>query len=58
MINPLKFVSKIFKSSNQRELDRLNKIAENINSLENEVKKLKDEIAELEAIKQSLQEVQ
>ncbi len=42
MINPLKFVSKIFKSSNQRELDRLNKIAENINSLENEVKKLKD----------------
>ena len=42
MINPLKFVYKIFKSSNERELDRLKKITENINSLENEVKKLKD----------------
>ncbi len=42
MINPLKFVSKIFKSTNQRELDRLRKIAENINSLETEVKKLQD----------------
>ena len=40
MINPLKFVSKIFKSSNEKELDRLKKIAEIINSLENEVKKL------------------
>ena len=28
MINPLKFVSKIFKSTNQRELDRLKKITE------------------------------
>tara|TARA_B100001093_G_scaffold513942_1_gene586906 strand:- start:6066 stop:8612 length:2547 start_codon:yes stop_codon:yes gene_type:complete len=42
MINPLKFVSKIFKSTNQRELDRLKKITENINSLENEVNKLED----------------
>ena len=42
MINPLKFVYKIFKSSNERELDRLKKITENINSLENEVEKLKD----------------
>tara|TARA_B100000963_G_scaffold111207_1_gene96819 strand:- start:6112 stop:8658 length:2547 start_codon:yes stop_codon:yes gene_type:complete len=42
MINPLKFISKIFKSSNQRELDRLNKIAQNINLLEIEVKKLED----------------
>ena len=42
MINPLKFVSKIFKSTNQRELDRLQKITENINSLEKEVKKLTD----------------
>ena len=42
MINPLKFVSKIFKSTNQRELDRLKKITENINSLEKEVKKLTD----------------
>ena len=42
MINPIKFVSRIFKSSNQRELDRLKKITENINSLEKEVKKLED----------------
>ena len=42
MINPLKFVSKIFKSRNQKELDRLIKIAKNINSLENEAKKLLD----------------
>ncbi len=42
MINPLKFVSKIFKSTNQRELDRLKKITENVNSLEKEVEKLED----------------
>ena len=42
MINPLKFVSKIFKSTNQRELDRLKKITENINSLEKVVEKLED----------------
>ena len=42
MINPLKFVSRIFKSTNQRELDRLKKITENINSLEKEVEKLED----------------
>ena len=42
MINPLKFVSKIFKSRNQKELDRLIKIVKNINSLENEAKKLLD----------------
>jgi len=42
MINPLKFVSKFFKSTNQRELDRFKKITENINSLENDIKKLED----------------
>ena len=42
MINPLKFVSRIFKSSNQRELDRLKKITEDINTLEKEVKRLED----------------
>ena len=42
MINPLKFISKIFKSANQRELDRIKKISENINSLENEITKLND----------------
>ena len=42
MINPLKFVSRIFKSSNQRELERLKKITENINTLEKEVEKMED----------------
>ena len=42
MINPLKFFSKIFKSSNQRELERLKKITENINILEKEVEKMED----------------
>ncbi len=42
MINPLKFVSRIFKSSNQRELERLKKITENINTLEKVVEKMED----------------
>ena len=42
MINPLKFFSKVFKSRNQKELDKLIKITKNINSLETEVKKLQD----------------
>ena len=42
MINPLKFISGIFKSSNQRELNRLKKITEDINTLEKEVEKLED----------------
>ena len=41
MINPLKFVSKIFKSHNQKELDRLKKITENINLLEKDTESLK-----------------
>ena len=43
MLNPLKFISKFIKSSNQKELDRINKIVNEINSLEREVKILKDE---------------
>ena len=42
MFNPLSFISKFIKSSNQRELDRIGKIVKKINSLENETKKLKD----------------
>ncbi|MBD1168736.1 preprotein translocase subunit SecA [Pelagibacterales bacterium SAG-MED06] len=42
MINPLKFVSKMFKSANQRELDRLKKIADNVNALETQIKGLSD----------------
>ena len=33
MLNPLKFISKFIKSGNQKELDRLKKIVEKINSI-------------------------
>ena len=42
MLNPLKFISKFIKSSNQNELDRIAKIVETVNSLEKKVKLLKD----------------
>jgi len=37
MLNPLNIFSKIIKSSNQRELDRINKIVTNINDLEKSI---------------------
>ncbi len=43
MLNPLKFISKIFKSSNQKELDNFSKIVEKINNLEDQISKLSDE---------------
>ena len=43
MINPVKFISKFFKSSNQKELDRIQKIVEKVNKLEEGIAKLKDE---------------
>ena len=43
MLNPLNFFSKLIKSNNQRELDRIAKIVNKINSLEKEIKYLKDE---------------
>ena len=42
MLNPLNFFSKLIKSGNQKELDRLNKIVIKINSLEPALKKLDD----------------
>ena len=42
MINPLSFISKFIKSSNQKELDRISKIVTKINSLEESIKALKD----------------
>ena len=42
MLNPLKFISKLIKSSNQKELDRIGKIVKKINSLEESTRKLKD----------------
>ena len=35
MLNPLNYLSKFIKSSNQKELDRIAKIVEKVNSLEN-----------------------
>ena len=43
MLNPLKFISKFIKSSNQKELDRICKIVSQVNLLEGDIKKLKDE---------------
>ena len=42
MFNPLKFISKFIKSSNQKELDRVGKIVEKINLLEEKFKNLDD----------------
>tara|TARA_B100000963_G_scaffold217433_1_gene189605 strand:- start:7703 stop:10249 length:2547 start_codon:yes stop_codon:yes gene_type:complete len=42
MINPLSFLTKFIKSSNQRELDRISKIVLKINSLEESVQNLND----------------
>ena len=42
MLNPLNFISKFIKSSNQRELDRISKIIKKINALENEFEVLNE----------------
>ena len=40
MLNPLNFISKLIKSSNQKELERLEKIVQKVNSFEDNFKKL------------------
>tara|TARA_Y100000590_G_scaffold308727_1_gene348561 strand:- start:2579 stop:5128 length:2550 start_codon:yes stop_codon:yes gene_type:complete len=42
MLNPLKLISKLIKSSNQKELDRLQKVLRKVNSFEDEIIKLED----------------
>ena len=42
MLNPLNFISKLFKSSNQKELDKLQKIVKQVNNYEDQIIKLKD----------------
>ena len=42
MLNPLNLISRFIKSSNQRELDKIQKIVEKTNDLENEISKLED----------------
>ncbi len=43
MLNPLNFITKFIKSSNQKELDRIHNIVNKINSLEENIKNLKKE---------------
>ena len=43
MLNPLKFVTKLFKSTNEKELERILLIVKKINELENEISNLKNE---------------
>ena len=43
MLNPLSFFTKLVKSSNQRELDKISTIVTKINSLEENVKNLRDQ---------------
>jgi preprotein translocase subunit SecA len=43
MLNPLNFLSRFIKSSNQKELDRIAKIVEKVNSFEDKIKKLSSE---------------
>ena len=42
MLNPLSFISKIFKSDNQNELDKIQHLLKRINDLEKEISKLDD----------------
>ena len=42
MLNPIKFLSKFIKSSNQNELDRIGKIVEKINVFESKINKIPD----------------
>ena len=42
MFNPLNLISKFIKSNNQKELDRISKIVDKINSLEEEFNNLTD----------------
>ena len=43
MLNPLNFLSKFIKSSNQKELDRIAKIVEKVNSFEEKIKDIPDD---------------
>ena len=42
MLNPFNFITKFIKSNNERELDRINKVVQNINFLEEKMIKLEE----------------
>ena len=48
MLNPLKFINKIFKSNNEKELDRIKNLIVKINDKENEIKKISNESISLQ----------
>ena len=43
MLNPFNLISKIIKSGNQKELDKIQKIVKSVNSQETEISKFSDE---------------
>ena len=43
MFNPINLISRLIKSSNQKELDRIQKIVNKINSFEDEISRLGDQ---------------
>jgi len=43
MLNPLNFLTKLIKSSNQKELDKIAKIVQKVNSFEDKIKTLTNE---------------
>ena len=55
MLNPIKFFSKFIRSNNQKELDKIDKIVQKVNSFEKEISTLsenqfKDKVSEVLAI--------
>ena len=52
MLNPLNIISKLIKSNNQKELDRIKKIVSKVNDLEGKISKFSDQ--ELKEITQKL----
>ena len=42
MLNPLKILSKLIKSGNEKELDRIKKIVTKVNNFENDISKLSE----------------
>ena len=43
MLNPLSFISKIFKSNNQKEIEKIQHLLKKVNDLEKEISSLDDE---------------
>ena len=43
MLNPFNLISKIIKSGNQKELEKIQKIVKSVNSQETEISKFSDE---------------